>query len=126
MNFIKNFFSNSKKGLLVLFYALKDKRTPLFSKIMSLFAIVYLISPIDLLPDTFFPLGFADDLAIVPALFYFIYKNLPPDVLARAREDSLRTVKQVNKGIIILLISAAAAFMLFLIVLYFLYQLIFK
>jgi uncharacterized membrane protein YkvA (DUF1232 family) len=125
VNFIKKFFSNAKEGLLVLFYAFKDKRTPALAKILTFFAAVYLISPVDALPDTFFPFGFLDDLAIVPALFYFVYKSLPAEVLAQAREKSHRTNKTINRSIIALFCSAAAAALLFLILLYLLYKLLF-
>jgi len=125
MNFIKNFFSNAKEGLFILFYAFRDKRTPLFSKTVIFIAAAYLVSPVDLIPDTFFPAGFLDDLAVVPSLFYFIYKRLPHDVLTESREKARRTNKAVNRNIIALLCAAAAALILFMILLYLLYKLLF-
>jgi uncharacterized membrane protein YkvA (DUF1232 family) len=126
MGFIKKFFSDAKEGLFVLFYAFKDKRTPVFAKIVTLFAAVYLVSPVDILPDTFIPFGLLDDLAIVPSLFYFVYKSLPADVLAESKEKSQKTNKTVNRSVAALLCAAAAAVILFLIMLFILYKLIFN
>lgn len=125
MAFFKNFFSDAKEGLFVLFYAFKDKRTPLYAKILILVALVYLISPVDFIPDTLLPLGLLDDFAIVPALFYFVYKHLPEEALKEFREKSHKTNKTVNRSIIALLFAAASAVVLFLILLYLLYKLIF-
>lgn len=125
MSFIKNFFSDAKEGLFVLFYALKDKRTPLIGKLFIILAAVYLVSPLDILPDTFLPFGLLDDIAIVPAIFYFVYKNLPAEVLTQLREKAVKTNKAVNRNVIILFVAAAAAVILFLILLYLFYKLIF-
>lgn len=125
MSFIKNFFSDAKEGIFVLFYALKDKRTPLSAKLFIVLAAIYLVSPLDIIPDTFLPLGLLDDAAIVPAIFYFVYKNLPEDILAQFREKARKTNRTVNRSIIALLFAAAAAVILFLILLYLLYKLIF-
>lgn len=126
MKFIKNFFSNAKEGLIVLFYALKDKRTPFYAKFITIAAMAYLVFPIDLIPDALLPIGFLDDLAIVPAFFYFVYKILPEDVITEAQNKAHKTNKKINKSIILLFIAAGAAVLLFLLALYFLYKLIFN
>lgn len=53
---------------------------PLRSKILLLAGIIYLVSPIDLLPDVIAGIGWIDDLVIVPLLGWFSYKSLPPSV----------------------------------------------
>jgi len=125
MKFIKNFFAAAKAGFVVLFYAFKDKRTPFYAKFLTLAAMVYLVSPVDLIPDAFFPAGFLDDLAIVPALFYFVYKALPREVVADAEQKSQNTLQSAKTGVKILFAAAAVLVILFLITLYFLYKLIF-
>lgn len=124
MSFIKNFFKTAKKGLFVLFYALTDKRTPLFAKIVAAIAALYLVFPIDLMPDALFPVGFLDDLAIVPLSLYLVYKILPENILKDAQEKAAKTNKKVNKSIIILFIAAAIIVLLFLLALYYLYKLL--
>jgi uncharacterized membrane protein YkvA (DUF1232 family) len=74
-----------KKEIVVLYYGLRDPRTPFYSKIPALFSILYLLSPVDLIPD-FIPLvGYLDDLVIVPLLLNLSIRLLPVPV----REDSL-------------------------------------
>ena len=125
MGFIKKFFSAAKEGFFVLFYAFKDKRTPLFLKITAFFTAVYLVSPIDLIPDAFFPSGFLDDLAIVPSLLYFVYKKLPAEVLTEAQAKSDKTNKTIKRSIIVLFCAAGMAIFIFLVLLYLLYKLLF-
>jgi|GEM_PF-1445355 len=126
MNFIKKFLSNAKTGLIVLFYAFKDKRTPIFSKIVILIAAAYIVLPVDLMPDVFFPVGFLDDLAVAPSLFYLVYKKLPAEVLTEAREKSYKTNKIINISIIVLLcVAAVMAAVILLGLFYLLYKLFF-
>ena len=60
-----------------------DKRAPVLPKTVLVLAIIYLLSPIDLLPDFAIPgVGYIDDLAILAlALKYFI-KAMPKDLVA--------------------------------------------
>lgn len=48
--------------------------TPLISKVMLVLAVVYLLSPIDLIPDFIPVVGFLDDLVIVPSLIWLALK----------------------------------------------------
>jgi uncharacterized membrane protein YkvA (DUF1232 family) len=84
-------FQNIIKGpsrLLILLYSFSDERTGLTSKFFLLFACIYLISPIDLIPD-FFPFaGWFDDLVVVPFLLNYSFKSLPPAVLAEAQRKT--------------------------------------
>lgn len=51
-----------------VFSALFSKQSPIYVKIILILALVYLISPVDLLPDFLGPIGWIDDAAIVTAL----------------------------------------------------------
>jgi len=66
-----------------------DKRAPVLPKIALALAIIYFVSPLDLLPDFAIPgLGYIDDLAILAlALRYFI-KAMPKDLVA-AKVDAI-------------------------------------
>ena len=74
-----------KKELIVLYYALRDERTPLYAKIPAILSVCYLISPIDLIPDFIPFVGYVDDLVIVPLLLNAAIRLLPTPV----REASL-------------------------------------
>jgi uncharacterized membrane protein YkvA (DUF1232 family) len=61
---------------------LKDPRVPLHLKAMVILAIVYLISPIDLIPDFLIPiLGHFDDLLILMFSLRLFLKKCPREVL---------------------------------------------
>ena len=65
---------------------LRHPRTPKLSKWLLGLALVYLISPIDLIPD-FIPFaGQLDDLIVVPAIVWLAIRLIPRDVLAECRQ----------------------------------------
>lgn len=78
-----------KREILTLFYAFKDARTPWYAKITSLLSLVYLISPVDFVPDLIPFAGYIDDLLVVPFLVNISTRLLPPDV-KRIAEDKAR------------------------------------
>ena len=64
---------------------LSDPQTPRLPKLLLGAAVVYLISPIDLVPDWIPVLGQLDDLLVVPALVGCAVLLLPREVLDRHR-----------------------------------------
>ena len=50
------------------------------SKALLIGGLIYLISPVDLLPDVLVGVGWLDDLVIVPLLGWLSYRSLPVDV----------------------------------------------
>ena len=73
------------RDALSLLLALGDRRTPASSRLIGALALLYTVSPIDLLPDSLPFIGYSDDLLIVPALLAFAARSLPADVLALSR-----------------------------------------
>jgi uncharacterized membrane protein YkvA (DUF1232 family) len=65
---------------------LKDPRTPQVSKWLLGAALVYLASPVDLVPDFVPVLGQLDDLLIVPGLVWLATRFVPRGVVAECRE----------------------------------------
>jgi uncharacterized membrane protein YkvA (DUF1232 family) len=76
------------RDAVTLLFALRDKRTPLNARLVALLALIYALSPIDLLPDAIPGLGVADDVLVVPSLLALASQFLPSPVLARARLSS--------------------------------------
>ena len=74
-----------KIELLTVHYAFLDKRVRLLPKILIGIAILYALSPIDLIPDFIPVLGYLDDLIIIPALISLAIKIISPQILAEAR-----------------------------------------
>jgi uncharacterized membrane protein YkvA (DUF1232 family) len=68
-----------------LWFALRHPTAPGWLKVGTAMIALYVISPIDLIPDVIPFFGFADDLVLVPLAIRFLLKRLPPD-LARATE----------------------------------------
>jgi uncharacterized membrane protein YkvA (DUF1232 family) len=89
------------KEIFVLYYGIKDPVTPFYAKLIAFAALVYLISPIDLIPD-FIPIaGYLDDLVIVPLLLHAAFTFLPSQV----KESALiKTQKHIVRLYIVLTI----------------------
>lgn len=74
-----------KKEIIILYYGLWDKRTNLLARIPALLSVIYLLSPVDLIPDFIPFFGYIDDLVIVPLLLNLSMQLLPAEV----REESI-------------------------------------
>ena len=82
-----------KKEILVLYYGLKDQRTSLLAKLPALLSLIYLLSPIDLVPDIIPFFGYVDDIVVVPLLLNLSIRLLPQAV----REESLSKANKNRK-----------------------------
>ena len=69
-----------REEIFVLYYGISDKRTPIFAKLFAGISLIYLISPIDLIPDIIPVAGFLDDLIVVPLLLHISFLLLPAEV----------------------------------------------
>ena len=66
-----------------LWFALRHPAAPGWLKIGAVMIVLYLVSPIDLIPDAIPFVGAMDDLVLVPLAIRWLLKRLPPE-LARA------------------------------------------
>lgn len=69
------------------FEIISSDETPLSAKILLLVAIVYFLSPIDLIPDFIPVFGYLDDLIIVPFLIWLAFKQIEAARLQRLSEQ---------------------------------------
>ena len=83
---LRRLFSATGREALILWYAFRDPATPRSIKAASVFLLLYLASPIDILPDFALLFGWADDLAILMMAIPFLVNKLPPGVLSQAAE----------------------------------------
>lgn len=67
-----------------LWYALRHPDAPVWLKAGTVLLLVYLVSPIDLVPDTIPLLGIVDDLVLLPAVIRWMLNRLPPHVRSHA------------------------------------------
>ncbi len=70
-----------------LWFALRHPASPGWLKLGCALIALYLISPVDLLPDALPIIGVIDDLVLVPLAIRFLLGRLPPEI---ARETAAR------------------------------------
>ncbi len=66
-----------------LWFALRHPGSPGWLKLGAAMIVLYVFSPIDLIPDVIPVIGMVDDLVLVPLAIRWLLKLLPPDI-ARA------------------------------------------
>ena len=65
---------------------LKDSRVPLFPKLFMLASVVYVVSPVDFVPDVFLGLGQIDDLALLTFGIAAFIELCPKDLVEEHRK----------------------------------------
>jgi len=65
----------------------KDQRVPLWAKSVPLLSFLYVISPIDFLPDIWPALGQLDDVGVIILGLTLFVKLCPPEVVAGHAHD---------------------------------------
>ena len=63
-----------------LWWALRDARSPGWLKFATAGLVLYLLSPIDLLPDALPIIGVVDDLVLLPLAIRWLLSQLPADL----------------------------------------------
>jgi uncharacterized membrane protein YkvA (DUF1232 family) len=85
--------------ILILFSAMRDKRTPWYAKAMLGLMLAYIVSPVDLIPDFIPVIGLLDEVVLVPIAFTVIFKLIPDSV----RQDGLLyKIDEVDKNRLII------------------------
>lgn len=87
---LNNAISGIKKEIEVLKYVAGHPRLPLRCKLLAGFLVAYALSPIDLIPDFIPVLGQLDDLVIIPAGLWILYRMVPADIMDEARSAAER------------------------------------
>jgi uncharacterized membrane protein YkvA (DUF1232 family) len=77
-----------RKELVLLWRAFIAPGTPLWLKGLMLLVPLYLISPVDFIPDVIPLLGWLDDLVVIPLLVSWIVSLLPQPSEARVDRGS--------------------------------------
>ena len=81
------FWMNLFNSFRIAWRLLWDNQVPIVAKLIPIFAILYVLSPIDLIPDFIVGLGQLDDLAIVVIAVQFFIAVSPKDVVERIRAE---------------------------------------
>jgi uncharacterized membrane protein YkvA (DUF1232 family) len=70
-------FMTFRKEVIILWRAFFRPETPLYLKVLMVATVLYLFSPVDLIPEFIPVLGFVDDLILVPMIVSWIVSRLP-------------------------------------------------
>lgn len=73
-----------------------DKETPLSSKLLPIFAILYTAFPLDFLPDIFPIIGWFDDATLLILLLSFALGRIPDAVYTRAGLDRTKLLSPTD------------------------------
>ena len=68
-----------------LWFALRHPKAPTWLKLGTALLVLYVLSPIDIIPDVLPVVGLVDDLVLVPLAIRWMLKRLPPDIPSAAR-----------------------------------------
>lgn len=80
---------------LTLYAILTDRHAPPWARALVLAALVYLINPLDAIPDALPGLGLADDLAVLALALERLARFVTPRVEARAKRLAPRCLNDV-------------------------------
>jgi uncharacterized membrane protein YkvA (DUF1232 family) len=83
----------------VLWHACRNPATPTRIRIGALLLALYLISPIDLIPDTFLLFGWMDDITLACFLMPVLIRFLPDKVKVDAGAAADRTMSKWRFGL---------------------------
>ena len=106
---IRDWARRVKRDAVMLWFARRHPDVPLLPKLLCLLAVLYALSPIDLVPDFVPVLGYVDDVLVLPALIWLTVRLLPPQVVAacRAQADewmAARGSKPVSRAGVVLIV----------------------
>ena len=74
-----------------LWFALRHPLAPTWLKAGTALLVLYVFSPIDLIPDVLPVIGIVDDLVLVPLAIRWLLNRLPPEIADAAPAPRKRT-----------------------------------
>ncbi|MHB9294628.1 hypothetical protein PilKf_00352 [Pillotina sp. SPG140] len=88
VNKLKEKTTELKYNLSALYIAYKRKDVSIIAKSIIIIALVYALSPIDLIPDFIPIIGYLDDLIILPLFILLAIKLIPKEILEKCKEEA--------------------------------------
>ena len=86
-----------RHNIALLLYAMLQRDTPRVVKFLFPLSLFYLISPVDIIPDTIPLVGAVDDMVILPAATSLLIRMLP----AHTRTEGERRVERYGRWLLI-------------------------
>lgn len=96
-----------KLDIHALWLAYRDPRVPWYAKALAACVLVYAMSPIDLIPDFIPVVGHLDDLVLIPAGLYLVFRLVPKQVLEECRQrargvaDQQHPIGWIGAGVVV-------------------------
>ena len=87
-----------------LWRALRHPQAPGWLKLGVAGLVLYVLSPIDLIPDVIPILGVVDDIVIVPLGIALAVRLIPPVLMAEFRAEAVSTARPINKTMAIFIV----------------------
>jgi uncharacterized membrane protein YkvA (DUF1232 family) len=81
------------EDLLTAYYCAFDRRTPTHVRVALIGALIYFISPFDLIPDMLPIVGLTDDAAVVAGAIKLVWDQIKPEHRDAARDALARISK---------------------------------
>ena len=78
--------NNLLASIQAIILALKNKETPVWIKLAVIATAIYIVLPIDLIPDMSI-IGYLDDLTLFSIMVGILNKGIPADILEKARDE---------------------------------------
>lgn len=97
-----------RDNAVILYYAWRHPLTPAYLKGLLAAMLVYLVSPIDLLPDYLPLVGIADDAALVTGAMLYLTNLLPATVVAESKRQSEKWGRRLPYIVAAILAAAVA------------------
>jgi uncharacterized membrane protein YkvA (DUF1232 family) len=80
--------------LILVIRLMFDRRVSTTAKLIPLIVLLYVISPLDLIPDVFVPLGIVDDLTVLVLGLQLFIHSAPRAVVQEYRQGKKRAVPE--------------------------------
>nr|WP_315023112.1 DUF1232 domain-containing protein [uncultured Aminipila sp.] len=84
------------KRIKAIKFMMKDKSVPLRKKLLIVLGIIYLVSPIDLIPPVLFPIAWMDDLVVWIWILWHLKDVLDKYWVGEKTEDLSKKYKEKN------------------------------
>lgn len=78
------------RDVYAVWLAMRNPRVPWHAKATAAAALLYVVMPIDIIPDVIPIIGWLDDLAMVPLASYIASRLIPFDIMSELRRESER------------------------------------
>jgi uncharacterized membrane protein YkvA (DUF1232 family) len=91
-------WSRFKHEAKMVWAMLRDPSAPLAAKVIAIVALVYVVSPVDVVSDFIPVLGWIDDGLVLAGLLWLAYRFLPPELYEALRRRARTEEEDVIEG----------------------------